>query len=290
MKTHFRLLLWLTLCLTGTLFFYACQKEVTGNTGIPEGKNKLSIYLTDAPGDYQKVLIDIQRIEVKLDTCRRNSDEDEEQPGSDDDHDVMQQHCQVWDTLPLNPGVYDLLSLRNGIDTLLSSGFVLNGKIERIKITLGDNNSVIVDSISHPLRLINNQHFVFINIHKDHLDEISSNNLELYLDFNVDRSIKFKNGQYYLKPMLKPFGKHSFGEIEGKVRPVNAHATIKVFNSTDTVFALPWKEGEFKVRGLREGTYSLLVNGANGYKDSTINNINVTRHQKTDLGIIELHQ
>ncbi len=133
-----------------SILFYACQKETSGdsNNNIPPGNSKLSVYLTDGPLDFQKVLIDIQRIEVKLDTCRRNSDDDHDQPGCDDDNDRRNSNCEIWDTLNIRAGVYDLLTLRNGLDTLLASGFILNGKIQRIKFTLGSNNSVAVDSIT----------------------------------------------------------------------------------------------------------------------------------------------
>lgn len=291
MKKLTGLFLSVSLVAFASILFYSCQKEVSvDNGGIPGSTNKLSVYLTDGPTDYQKVLIDIQQIAVKLDTCRRNNDDDHDQHGCDDDHDSLRVNCEIWDTLNIHAGVYDLLKLRNGLDTLLASGFILNGKIERIKITLGNNNSVLVDSVSHPLNLINNQHFVFLNIKREHLDSLSSNNLQLYLDFDLQKSIVFLNGKYWLKPVLKPFGRHSTGEIEGKIRPVHSHGLIKAYNATDTAFARPWDEGEFKIRGLKEGTYSLFVDGINGYKDTTINNIIVRRKGKTDLGTIQLHQ
>jgi hypothetical protein len=271
-----------------SLFLFSCQKEVATNDVIPQGQNKISIFLTDGPLDFQKVLVDIQRIEIKLDTCRRNSDDDHDQPGCDDDHDQHNSHCEIWDTLSINPGVYDLLKLRNGVDTLLASGFILNGKILRIKFTLGNNNSVVVDSVSYPLQLQNNQNFVYVNIKREHLDSISSNNFNLYLDFDLARSIKFNNGRYTLKPVLKPFGRHSSGEIEGKVRPVHSFGLIKAFNAIDTAFARPEDEGEFKIRGLRSGTYSLFIDGINGYRDTTINNIQVSRNRETDIGTIRL--
>jgi hypothetical protein len=272
--------------------FNSCQKEVSGNSSnIPAGMNKVSVYLADGPTDYQHVFIDIQQIAIKLDTCRRNSDDDHDQPGCDDDHDSLSRHCEIWDTLNIHAGVYDLMTLRNGLDTLLASGFVLNGKIERIKITLGTNNSVVVDSISYPLHLINNQNFVYVNIHKEHLDSVSSNNLQLFLDFDLQHSIAYVNGQYWLKPVLKPFGRHSSGEIEGKIRPVHSYGLVKAFNATDSAYALPWwDQGEFKIRGLHDGTYSLFIDGINGYRDTTIHNIVVQRNHETDIGIIQLRQ
>ncbi len=272
------------------LFLYSCQKEANLN-GVPEGKAKLSIYLTDGPLDFQHVWVDIQSIAVKVDTCRRNGDDDHHNgPGCDDDHDSLSNRCEYWDTLAINPGIYDLLALRNGVDTLLASGFVINGKIERIKFTLGTNNSLMVDSVTYPISLINNQQYIFVNVGRDHLDSISSNNFQLYLDFDLARSIRFTGGQYWMRPYLKPFSRHSFGEIEGKVRPVRAHNLIKAFNATDTAYARPWSEGEFKIRGLRPGTYSLLIDGINGYQDTLINNIQVERGQDTELGVIQLRQ
>jgi Domain of unknown function (DUF4382) len=292
MKTWSKPLFFPVLIALLLLVFNSCQKEVSsGETGnVPAGKSKLSVFLTDGPLDFQKVLVDIQRIEVKIDTCHRNHDDDHDGQGCDDDHDSISSHCEIWDTLNIRPGVYDLLKLRNGVDTLLASGFVLNGKIERIKITLGTNNSVMVDSVVHPLHLLNNQSFVYVTIHREHLDSISANNFQLFLDFNLARSIKILNGEYWLKPVLKPFGRHSSGEIEGKVRPVHSFGAIKAFNNADTAFARPEDEGEFKIRGLSDGTYSLFIDGINGYRDTTITNIIVNRGRETKLNTITLHQ
>lgn len=293
MKTSNKALVFSVLAIAMAIFFYACQKEFSSGINIiPAGKTKLSVFLTDGPYDFQKVLVDIQRIEVKIDTCRRNDDDDDDHhgPDNDDDHDSLNRQCEIWDTLDINPGVYDLLKLRNGTDTLLASGFLLQGKIERIKITLGNRDSIMVDSVMYPLRLINNQNFVYVNIKREHLDSISSNNFQLFLDFDLARSVKFINGEYWLKPVLKPFGKKSSGEIEGKVRPVHSFGIITAYTATDTAFARPWDEGEFKIRGLKEGTYSLFIDGINGYQDTTINNIMVTRGKKTKLGTIQLHQ
>lgn len=290
MKTNFRLLWVPFVAVLSVAFFFACQKDVSGNDGsVPAGKQKLSIYLADGPTDYQQVLVDIQQIAVKLDTCARNGDDDHDGPGCDDDHDSMH-HCEYWDTLDIRPGVYDLLTLRNGVDTLLATGFTLPGKVVRIKVTLGNNNSVLVDSVSHPLNLVNHQNFIFVNIHREHLDSLTSNNFQLYLDFDLSRSIRYFNGQYWLRPVLLPFGRHSTGEIEGKVRPVHSYGMIKAYNGTDTGYARPFDQGEFKIRGLREGTYSVFIDGVNGYQDTTISNIIVTRNHDVKLGTIQLHQ
>ncbi len=248
MKTMFRLFLVTTLVLVVFAVFNACQKDSSmgSNSTIPPGMMKFSVRLTDGPTDFQKVLIDIQGIAVKVDTCHRNGDPDHDYPGCDDYHDQMNSHCEYWDTLDIHPGIYDLLTLRNGLDTLLASDFLINGKIERIKFTLGNNDSVMVDSMMHPLNLINHFNFVFVNIRREHLDSLSSNNFQLYLDFDLDHSIWYFGGQYWLSPVLRPFSMHSFGSIEGKIRPVHSFGVIKAYNATDTAFAWPFDEGEFE--------------------------------------------
>ncbi|MFT3912369.1 MAG: DUF4382 domain-containing protein [Ferruginibacter sp.] len=291
MKKLTGIVLALMLVITSSLFFYSCKKDSVTSEQIPSGMNKFSVYLADDPADYEQVLIDIQSVAVKVDTCSHdNGDDDHHHPGCDDHHDSLSTHCEVWDTLNINPGIYDLLTLRNGVDTLLASGFLLNGRIERIKITLGNNNSVVVDSVNYPLHLVNNWNFIFINISREHIDSLSSNNLQLYLDFDVQRSIFHFNGAYWLSPVLRPFGHHSSGSIEGKISPLHSYGTITAYNATDTAYAIPWWQGEFKIRGLHEGTYSVLIDGINGFNDTTINDVEVRRRHETHLGVIQLNQ
>lgn len=287
--------LWPLAALFLTFFFFSCGKESSDNT-IPPGMNKLSVYLTDGPADYQHVYIDIQSVEVKLDTCSGSGHDDDHgnHSGCDDHHDSLSTSCEYWQALAINPGVYDLLTLSNGVDTLLASGFLLNGHIERIKITLGTQNSVVVDSQTHPLTLPGNLSSVYINLGREHLDSLSSNTLQVFLDFDLEHSIVHTgNGQYILRPVLHPFSAHATGEIEGLIRPQGSYQLIKAFSATDTGFARPTPrhhEGEFKIRGLDAGTYSVFIQGRNGYQDTTINGVLVNRARDTDIGTITLHQ
>jgi hypothetical protein len=65
---------------------------------------------------------------------------------------------------------------------------------------------------------------------------------------------------------------------------------IKAYNATDTFYARPWDEGEFKIRGLSEGSYTVFIDGINGYQDTTITNVEVRRHDDTNIGTVILHQ
>lgn len=281
----------LSILLIGVIFS-ACQKDISGDENIPAGQAKLSIYLTDGPYDFDKVLVDVQGILVKVDTCEKQGRHDDDD--DDDDHDEYhdrREDCDIWDTLQIRPGVYDLLTLRNGNDTLLASGYIPRGEIEKIKFVLGSNNSIVVDSVTYPLRLKEDKNFIYVKIKHGDIDSIGNNNFEMFLDFDVARSIRFINAVYWLKPVLKPFCKSGSGEIEGKIRPVGSHGMIAAIIGTDTAYARPdHHEGEFKIRGLKEGTYSLFVDGINGYRDTIINNIQVRRGKETELKTITLQK
>ena len=110
----------------------------------------------------------------------------------------------------------------------------------------------------------------------------------VWVDFELGRSIVYINGQYYLRPVLRPFCNNNFGEIVGKVSPAAARAVVKVFNATDSSIAIPNPDGYFKVRGLNPGVYSVLYDGIDPYADTTITNVAVTVGRETRLAPVVL--
>lgn len=276
--------------LATVLFFTACKKEAALSPG--QNTRKLSVYLTDDPCQYDSVLIDIRYVEVKVDTSREHMGDDEfgdHDDNGDDDHE-HHDGFGVWDTLSITAGVYNVMNLRNGIDALLGTANIPAGAIRKIRITLGPDNSVFIGGVSTPLNLlpgVNN--YVYIRIHDEDIDD-DNNNARTWLDFDVCRSIVLYNGQYYLRPFFRPFCSGQMGEIEGKVLPGEAHPLVKAFNSTDSATAIPGDEGEYKIRGLKEGTYDLLFDASNGYQDTVVSNISVVKGHETKVPLVTLHK
>jgi hypothetical protein len=99
-----------------------------------------------------------------------------------------------------------------------------------------------------------------------------------------------RNGQFTLVPFIRAFLIKESGAVKGIILPGNSRSIVTVYNATDTAYALPWVNGEFKVRGLNTGTYSVFINAGNGYKDTTINNVSVTVGKETNVGTITLHK
>ena len=276
----------------------SCNKENSNSSAvIPAGHQKVSVTLNDGPvANLSSVIVDIRYVEVKVDTGSVRHDDDyyDDDHEGDDDHHGDEEHHHgdrfgVWDTVGVTPGLYDLVKLQNGIDTLIATGITQAGKITMIRVTLGNDNSISTDSTHHyPLPICNKSPYVYANIRSVSLDSIGNNQFIVHLDFNIARSIRYDDGEYCLKPYIRPYANQNSGSIEGIVLPAAAHAYVEVLNSSDTALALPGDEGEFKIRGLAPGIYTVSFKSVASYHDTTLTNISVLLGQKTKLPTIVL--
>lgn len=153
-----------------TLGFAACKKDADQTT--------LRIRLTDGPGDFQQVNVDIREIRVK--TSQDSSD---------------------WILLQTNAGIYNLLDFQNGIDTLIAAGPVPAVTLKEVRFVLGPDNSVMVDSVLYPLTTPSAQESgLKVKIDKDLALDINT----FVLDFDAAESVKVQgNGVYKLHPVIK---------------------------------------------------------------------------------------
>lgn len=271
----------------------SCKKEVsTNNPGTIAGQQKVTIYMNDDPANYSKVMVDIQQIAIKTDTGSQYHDDRyyDEDDDSDDDRHGHDSYGQ-WDTLKVSAGVYDLLRLRNGVDTLLASGYSWKGRISKIRLTLGTNNTVWTDAThSNPLTICEGKPYAYVKVGANTIDTLPGGAIVLRIDFDIAKSIRNKNGGYCLKPEIKAYSEHNSGSIEGKILPKDAKAMVTVFNATDTAYALPGLEGEYKIKGLKEGTYSVRFIATLPYLDTTLHNIKVLKGEDTKVATVTLRK
>lgn len=271
----------LVLLLASLLFVTACSKENSSNT---EGKQRVSIRINDNPvRELTNVWVDIKYVEVKVDTTSGHDNYDDDDDDDDDDKD--DDRYGTWDTIKVTPGVYDMLRFRNGLDTMLATGVVSSGTIHKVRITLGNRNEVSKDSgvTRIPLSICNRKPYVYVKLKDKEHKEIVNGEVRIQLDFDIARSISFRNSRFCLQPYIKAYTKNRTGSIEGEVWPAAANALPMVYNATDTAYALPDREGDFEFCGLKPGTYSLRFNPANGYRDTVLTNIVVNPGKETEL-------
>ncbi len=275
-----------------SLFMVACNKSSSVDTALPTGKQHLSLYLTDGPGLFDKVLIDIRSVKVLVDTSSNTRHHDNDDWDHHGDNDDRKDSSFVWENLNIKAGIYDILKFRNGADTLLAASGITKGAIRLIKIELGTNNSLVKDSITYPVYLPSNaKNYVLIKLKGNECEEYVPGKSRLWLDFDITRSIvQERDNKFYLRPVFHFFTVGTTGSIAGKVGPKEGYPVVTAYNAKDTAYALPDKEGYFKFRGIKDGKYSVFINASNGYADTTFTNVIVIAPKETSLGIIKLHK
>jgi Domain of unknown function (DUF4382)/Carboxypeptidase regulatory-like domain len=275
-------------------FIQSCEKPSKFKTQSQvDEQRKVSVFLTDGPMDLKNVFIDVQKVEIKIDNESSSSsdDDDDDDDKDDDDHLSDKDEYGEWKTLVFEPKVIDVLKLQNGVEMLLGSIDVLKD-VEKVRVALGANNTVVDENdVTHNLILNNaTNNLLYIKIGDDDCDKNDDTKTEeIRVDFDLSKSIQFLSGKYYLKPKLYPFSNSGYGEIEGKVLPEGIKAKVTVSNGQgDPKIGNPDKKGRFKIRGLKEGTYSVLFE-APGKTSKTVNNIVVKKGKDVELNTVTLN-
>jgi Domain of unknown function (DUF4382) len=264
-----------------SILVYSCKKDISATAAGFANLDKphsARIFLTDHQTPvFDSVFIDIRKLELKLEDDSLAND--------------------GWITLAINPGVYNILRLRNGLDTLFGTGTLPNAHVKKIRLTLGSQNSVMLNGQSFPLNIHDNEGEVIAELDDSNFEIVAPDQVLFWIDFDVAKSIREDNSGhgngngFKLEPHINIFTKHKSGSIEGKVLPKDADALVMAINGTDTTMAIPEDDdGEFKIMGLKEGSYNIFIDGNNGYNDTTINNVSVVKNEDSHLGTITLHK
>jgi len=250
--------------------------------------------MMDGPIQMDSVFLDITQVRVEVDTATTQS-------AADNPNQWNADYCGwgrgpsnkslIWDTLSITPGIYNLLALRNGTDTLLTSSLITSGKILKIEVTLGSSNKVYTDSTtSYPLVIWGPTNYFTINVSRTNVEDVSNNQFQLWLDFNLSRSIIFWNGEFYLDPYFTVFNDMVMAKLQGTVLPYGAGALVTAISGSDTLYAIPFWTGQYQFRNVPAGTYSISFTGMRGYSDTTISNIVVDSAKTTNVPTVTLHK
>jgi hypothetical protein len=239
---------------------FACSSDDSQNA-------RLEIRLTDAPGDYEQVNVDIQGIEIHT-----------------ENGDV----ANGWKSLNVENGVYNLLELTNGMDTLIAAIELPAGKISQVRLLLGQNNSVKIDGKVLPMATPSAQQSgLKLNVHADLLEGIT---YKMLLDFDAARSVVNTGaGTFNLKPVIRSITEATSGAIKGEVNPAESLPAVFALAGADTV-ATTYADstGKFLLRGVPAGTYTVSIDAKEGYNDYQESDVNVTVGSVTDIGTISL--
>ncbi len=161
-------LLGITLLVTFSVF--SCKKDSGGST-------TLRVKLTDAPASFEEVNVDLKEIRIKLEG-----------------------DTSSWLSMKTEAGIYNLLELQNGVDTLISELVLPQGKVKEIRLVLGQENSIKAGGEVFPLTIPSgSESGLKIKVDKELRGPVDS----LLIDFDAALSVKSEEGGYKLRPVVK---------------------------------------------------------------------------------------
>ena len=246
----------------------SCKKDSTSG----DGNARLQVYLTDDPGDYEAVYIDVKDVQINV-------------TGGNDDG---------WQSLQsVKANVYDLLKLVNDDDTLLSDSYIPSGRIHQLRLVLGSENYVKIQGTNDLIKLETpsaQQSGLKLNIQQDVQEGIL---YTITLDFDVSKSIvRTGSGKYMLKPTIRTILNAVGGTITGVVIPKAFQSAVYAVQGVDTVAStFTDTDGGYMLRGLPVGTYGAFYKPSDIiYKDSLRTSVSVSFNTITRVDTTFLHQ
>jgi hypothetical protein len=276
---NYRLLSLATAALVGLA---SCAKK-TDDTGA----TKLEVRLTDAPGNYQAVVLDVQQLEVHLN--------DPNNPSG-------------WQTLAFTPQAINILDYVNGKSALLVSTDFAPGDIQEIRLILGPNSYVVgTDNQRYDLKTPSGQ-TSGVKLKLQNVTVPAGTTYQLLLDFDAAKSIvergnwkpgNDKKERYLLKPVVRVVAQATLAGLSGTVNPAAARPQVLAIRSSilgpDTVSTFADASGAFQLNGLAAGTYQVQFfptttapTGQPAYKNVVVPGVTVLTNQVTSLGVTQL--
>lgn len=235
--------------------FNSCNSDNSTSSNYP-----YKVRLTDAPGPYSEVNIDIQNVEVT---------------------------GENGETVMLNTtaGIYNLLDFTNGVNTLLATSVLTDAKVKQIRLILGTNNTIVLDGVTYPLSTPSaEQSGLKLQVNQTLTADIDNT---ILIDFDANTSIvETGSGTFKLKPVLRTIVTEVSGTIYGSVTPVGILANVSATSASNVVYTSSVDaSGNFKILGLPSGSYTFTITPVLPLLPVTVSNVNVQVGTNTNAGI-----
>lgn len=268
MKNLKKYLMLLLIIASFSTFLISCNDEDDTST---QGTSKVMVRMTDAPGDYDEVNVEVLDVMIK-----NNSDTSE----------------NGWVSIGnIQPGIYNLLDLTGGINVLLADNEVPSGYLGQLRLVLGDENTVVKDGVTYALNTPSAQQSgLKLQINQTLQAGATYNFL---LDFDVEHSVVVEaggSGNYNLHPVIRVTTAATSGAIKGTVLPITVQTLASVEVTGTVVSAYTNEQGVFQLSGIPSGTYTVTLTPdiASGLAVLTVDNVVVVNGEVTNMGSLNL--
>lgn len=228
-------------------FFGGCTDASEGS-----GLALVNIRLIDAPGDFDEAWIEINGVELLHGTDRQALE-------------------GQWIYLP-----YDQAERQVDVSKLVGEGVLLLGRQEipvggifKIRLLLGNDHYLAKNGKERSLTLQSPDGAV-IEMDVDYRLERNLS-YDIYLDFDLENSIKptVDSTRFELRPRVRSFVSTDRSIIKGKIQPSASKPVIFAIHGKDTVSTLSDAQGNYSLRGLNPGKYSIRILPRKPYRDTT---------------------
>ncbi len=247
------------------LGFQSCKNDDDSNNTA-----RVQLKLVDAPGDYLEVNVNIVDIQYN----HGDSEAGWESFGKPEDY-------------PIN---VDLTTLIAGNSHLLADQVIPSGKLNQIRLVLGDGNTLKIEG-QETMMALNTpsamQSGLKLNMNTTLEPGFS---YTFILDWDVQKSVVMTgSGMYNLKPVIRVNAEVNSGSIEGNVSGEFLVNGLSVFNDLENAMVQVYTandvyvtetgtnaEGDFLIQGLAAGDYKLKIVNQEAYDDYESTLVTVT--------------
>ncbi|WP_425636693.1 DUF4382 domain-containing protein [Algoriphagus yeomjeoni] len=242
------------------------------------GSARVNFYLVDAPASYDEVWIEVLAVRVKVDDDGIDDDD------MDDDDESSWVEIVYDESQPIN-----LLDLTGGNSILLGTEDFPEGEIDQIRLILGEDNYLIRDGERFEMKTPSAQQSGL----KIKVDEDIEGGMtyDLIIDFDAAKSIveAGNSGQIILKPVLRAYIDEVSTGLMGQVLPLEAQPVqVTASIGDDSMNTFVDAEGNYKISGLDDGTYTLTFTPNELYAPFVLEGVVVEEGKMTNVNPITL--
>lgn len=224
------------------------------------------VSLTDAPADYDSVILVIREVSVHL-------------AGPED---------AGWVSFVPDSSRYDLLRLGNGVFAELGQVAVQAGHYTQVRLLLGPGSYVVENGIRRDIVIPSGMQTGLKLVGE--FDVIAGTTVDLGIDFDARRSFHETGmGTLMLQPTVRCHVIALTGAIQGTVSPADPPSVVYAIAGAETLgTAVPGTNGVFLLPMLPPATYTVAIDAPAAYRDTSLAGVGVTAGVVTQVGTVAL--
>ena len=275
---YMRLLTLFPMALVALFIAAGCSDDDGTSPGAINGNGTLTVYMTDAPGDYEAVNVTISTVSVHYADGTDNTEGEEEAPAKAAVADGS------WIDVTTGPMTVDLLTLANGVTLMLGTTELAAGQYTQVRLAV-ESAEVVIDGQSIPLTVPSSD-IKLIHPFTVETDAVT----ELMIDFNAERSIHAtgdNNVKYMMNPTIRIAEVVLSGGITGTVSDPQEGMSASAYSGDElvTTSTVDAETGTFTLAFLPQGTYTVVVTNA-AEEEITVEDVAVTAGNTINVGTL----